>query len=309
MPSVRYAPTSKFNNHSSGTTFERVRFIIIDDDLDSAFSPTNLAALFGGSEKYRHYHPTQPDTEGKGIKCNDSLVDSGVLINEHFCANIEQKGSCLHRAASTDIGGQKQNKEKKGKEFLAKLHACYHRSQVSNITKFVCWSHGPTNGYIPQITLLFKEGTNPASKFDWQQSPLASVFMCNKSGGVEKLAFGDDTVSGLEFVSLGEPIGNFISAHEDASSFISLIPGSGRADEIFDTLIDKAARKNRRPQVDDSAAILSSSQSTDEDCLMMKKAPANKKQLWTNRHSQTDFDDRYPTVNFVSFFQLNFVSD
>lgn len=295
MPSVRYVPTGKFSQHASGTRLERIRFIIIDDDSNAVFCPRNLSAHFGSSEKLKRYRNRLPQEEARltGIECIDSLVVSEIPINGRFCTNITgTKGSYLHVSAGTggdDIGGQLQNEEKdeekKGKELLTNIHACYHRSQISNISKFVCWSHGQTGCYTPEIALLFREGTYSTAKFDWQQSPHATVFMCNDHGGVDKLVFGDKTVSGLELVSLGEPIGNYTAG--DTSSFISLIPGSDRADQIFDTLMDKGTREAQRSQWDAGSAIMSSSQSTDDGCLMMK---SGKKTLWSGRH-QPEFMD------------------
>lgn len=331
MPSVRYVPTGKFSQHSSGTRLERIRFVIIDDDSNAVFCPRSLSTHFGSSERlkrYRYRFPQEEEEEEKearltGIECIDSPVASGIPINGRFYTNIRgTRGSCLH-TFDTDkggVGGQVQNEEqnveqneeqnegqdeeqnggqdegknggkdegKKGKELLANIHACYHQSQVSKISKFVYWSHGRASCYTPEIALLFKEGTYSMTKFDWQQSPHATVFMCNDYGGVDKLTFGDEAVSGLEYVSLGEPIGNYTAG--DTSSFISLIPGSNRADQIFDTLMDKGAREMQRPQWDASSAIMSSSQSTDDGCLMMK---SSKKTLWASRHTrQTDLVDR-----------------
>lgn len=288
MPSVRYVPTGKFSQHSSGTRLERIRFIIIDDDSGAVFCPGNLSARFGCSKKPKHYCYRLPqEARLTSIQCIDSHVASEIPINGRFCANMKgTKGSYLHISAGTDkdgIGGQvqtgEQDEEQKGKELFTNIHACYHQSQVSNISKFVCWSHGRVGRYTPEIALLFKEGTYSTAKFDWKQSPHATVFMCNDRGGVDELVFGDEAVSGLEFVSLGEPIGNYTAGN--TSSFISLIPGSDRADQIFDTLMDKGARQTQRPQQDTGSAIVSSSQSTDDGCLMMK---SNKK-TWTSRHA------------------------
>lgn len=296
MPSVRYVPTGKFSQHFGGTRLERIRFIIIDDDSNAVFYPRDLSARFGSSEKLRRYRNRPPQEEARltGIECIDSPVVSKIPINGRFCANIVgTKGSYLHAPAGTggdSIGGQlqheEQHEEQKGKELFTNMHACYHQSQLSNISKFVCWSHGQTNCYRLGIALLFKEGTYFTAKFDWQQSPHATVFMYNDRGGVDRLAFGDETVSGLEFVSLGEPIGSYMAG--DTSSFISLIPGSDRADQIFDTLMDEGIREAQRSRWDAGSAIMSSSQSTDDGCLMMKR---NKKTLWAGRHHQPDIMD------------------
>lgn len=304
MPSVRYVPTGNFCQHSSGTRLERIRFIIIDDDSNAVFCPGkgNLSADFGSSENPKPYRYRYPQEEARltGIQCIDSPVASEIPINGRLYANIGgAKGSYLHTSAGTDkdsIGGQVQTEEQdegqKGKELFAKIHACYHQSQVSNISKFVCWSHGRAGRYTPEVALLFKESMYSTAKFDWQQSPHATVFMYNDDGGVDELVFGDEAVSGLEFVSLGEPIGNYTAG--DTSSFISLIPGSDRADQIFDTLMDKDARKTLRSHWDGGSAIMSSSQSTDDGCLMLKSS----KKTWASRHvHQPDLMDKWVPYN------------
>lgn len=287
MPSVRYAPTGKFSQHSSGIKLERTRFIIIDDDSNSVFCPRNLSAHFGNSEKFKRYRFPQPCLEGgdevlTGVKRIDSPVAPDILINGLSCTNnVKAKGSYLHTSADADKDGVGRQEQNEGKKLLMKVHSYYHQSQVSNIAKFVCWSHGPTGGYTPEIALLFKQGTYSTTKFDWQESPNAAVFMCNDQGGVDKLLFGDKTVSGLEFVSLGEPIGNYATAIGDESSYISLIPGSDRAEQICDTLMERDAKGIQKSRWDAGSAIISSSQSTDDgDYLMMK---STKKTSWNNR--------------------------
>lgn len=275
MPSVRYAPTANFSQHSSGAKLEQIRFIIIDDDLGSVFCPGGLSGI---SEKIEHDKSPQLRLEEEkdgltSIKCTDPPVAPNTLINGRFCANITKAKGYLHTSAGADKDDtreQERNEQQKGKELLKNLHSCYHQSQLSNITKFICWPHSSTGQYTPEIALLFKEGPYSTAKFDWQQSPHAAVFMYNDYGGIDKLLVGDDAVSGLEFVSLGEPIGKYTVAPGDTSSFVSLIPCSNSADQIFDALMDQGARQIQRPQWDAGSAIISSSQSTNDGFLMLR---------------------------------------
>jgi hypothetical protein len=270
--SVRYAETNTLVKHIDGKTFERIKFIVIDDDLSASFTSKNLAGVNPQSDKFRRYRLPQPQDEGS---CDNPSV-----------INTEQDVS------------YRNNLTEKNKLFND-LHYCYHPTQVSRISKFVCWSQGPLVPYKPKIALIFEvEGPfKKVQKFNWNDTPRASVFMCNKNGEIKKLAFGDARVSGVEFISLGKPAP--ISSCGDTASFLSLIPGNERAEEIFETIMDKTALEIQRARWGISSSMLfssSESNSDDDDNSLCLKPRTSKKVTWDDEPSQPT-NPRYLTLS------------
>lgn len=272
--SVRYAPTNTLVKHIDERIFERIKFIVIDDDLSASFTSKNLAGVNPHSDKFRRYRLPQPQDE--------------EFRENHNMDNTEQ------------VVSYRDNLTEKNKLF-SNLHNCYHPTQVSQISKFVCWSQGPLVLYKPKIALIFEVGgpIKKVQEFNWNDTPKASVFMCNNNGEIKKLAFRDARVSGVEFISLGKPAP--ISSCGDTASFLSLIPGNERAEEIFETIMDKTALEIQRARwgISSSMVFSSSESNSDDDGNSLRLKPrTSKKVTWDDEPSQPS-NSRYLSLSII----------
>lgn len=260
--SVRYAPTNTLVKHIGEKTFERIKFIVIDDDLSASFTSKDLAGVNPQSDKFRRYRLPQSQDE----ECRGNPSANNTEQNVSYRDNLTEKNKLFNN-----------------------LFNCYHPTQVSRISKFVCWSQGPLVPYRPKIALIFEVGgpTKKVQEFNWNDTPRASVFMCNNNGEIKKLAFGDARVSGVEFILLGRPAP--ISGCGDTASFLSLIPGNERAEEIFETIMDKTALEIQRARwgISSSMVFSSSESNSDDDSNSLRLKPrTSKKVTWDDEPSQ-----------------------